>query len=268
LPSKLSIILVAYQSGEHLAHTLPVLKTLDESIECEIIVVNNFPEEDLGGLCKRFDAKLITPGENLGFGRGVNLGYSQSSGDIILVCNPDATPQTGAISIALNFLDKHDEAGIICPKLIYPDGSHQQSARRFYTWNAALYARSPFRNDDDPPGYFREYMMTDEDFSYTRDIDWAIGAAMFITRKLAEEMGGIIFDPRYFLYFEDVDLCYTCWRLGYSVVYLPDAVFVHHYERKSKKSPLSKANMHHLVSFVKFVAKHGGLPSRPESEAE
>ena len=260
---KLSIILVAYHSAKHLAITLPVLRSIDATIPREIIVVNNSPEENLTGICAEHDAKLLIPGTNLGFGRGVNFGYKQTSGDIILVCNPDAVPQVGAISSCVEYLEKHSEAGIISPKLIYPDGTHQQSARRFYSWKAALYARSPWRNDDNPPKYFREYMMTDEDFSKTRDIDWALGAALFIRRSLAERMGGRIFDPRYFLYFEDVDLCYTCWRMGFDVVYLPDAVFVHHYERRSKKSPLSRANMHHLVSFMKFVAKYGGLPSRP-----
>jgi N-acetylglucosaminyl-diphospho-decaprenol L-rhamnosyltransferase len=259
----LSIILVAYNSGGHLAESLPALNSIDVDHPREIIVVNNFPAEDLSSLCESHYAKLITPGGNIGFGRGVNLAYSQSTGDVILLCNPDAIPTEGAIESSLKYLDEHPDTGIVCPKLVYPDGATQESVRRFYDWRSALYARAPWRNDKNPPAYFRRYMMMDEDFSRTMDIDWAIGAAMFIRRELIAKMGSRIFDPRYFLYFEDVDLCLTCWRNGYKVIYLPEAVFVHHYERVSRKSPLSKANRHHMVSFLKFILKHGGLPRRP-----
>jgi hypothetical protein len=264
--NNLTVILVAYHSAHHLAESLPILRNIDHGVPREIIVVNNSPEEDLADICREHEAKLLVPGGNLGFGRGVNYGFRESSGDVILVCNPDAIPKEGALKGSYDFLVRNDNVGIVCPKLIYPDGTMQESVRRFYDWRSALYARSPLRNDKNPPEYFRRYMMLDEDFSSTCEIDWALGAVMFIRRELADKMDGKIFDPRYFLYFEDVDLCYTCWRLGYKVMYLPESVFVHHYERKSKKNPLSKANMHHLVSFVKFLFKHHGLPPRPEVE--
>lgn len=261
---KLTIILVAYHSAKHLAESLPVLSAIDPDIEREIIVVNNYHGEDLGDICNKFNVKLLIPGKNLGFGRGVNFGYKEAEGDVILVCNPDAVPREGAISASIGYLAMHTEAGIVCPKLVYPDGTLQDSARRFYDWKSALYARAPWRNDENPPEYFRRYMMMGEDFDSVLNIDWALGAALFIRRDLCEQMGARVFDPRYFLYFEDVDLCYTCWRSGYKVVYLPESVFVHHYERTSKKSPVSKANMRHMMSFFKFVAKHRGLPPRPE----
>ena len=262
---KLSIILVAYKSAHHLAESLPVLRDIDPDIEREIIVVNNYPDEDLGDLCKQHDAKLLIPGENIGFGRGVNFGYREATGDAILVCNPDAIPEAGGLSAPVGYLTLSAEAGIVCPKLVYPDGTLQDSARRFYDWKSALYARAPWRNDENPPEFFRRYMMMGENFDSIRDIDWALGAALFMRRTLCEKMGNRIFDPRYFLYFEDVDLCFTCWRMAYKVIYLPEAVFVHHYERVSRKSPLSKANMYHMSSFFKFIAKHRGLPPRPET---
>jgi N-acetylglucosaminyl-diphospho-decaprenol L-rhamnosyltransferase len=266
VPIDVTVILVAYNSGKHLAESLPALNCVDSDISREVIVVNNFPEEDLYQLCIENHAKLYTPGSNLGFGRGVNFGYKKSSGDVILICNPDAIPEEGAITAALKYLDEHPDTGIVCPRLVYPDRKRQASVRRFYDWGSALYARVPWRNDGNPPLYFRRYMMMDDDRSQTMEIDWAIGAAMFIRCELIEKMGKRIFDPRYFLYFEDVDLCFTCWRTGYKVIYLPKAVFVHHYDRKSRKSPLSKANWYHLVSFLKFVFKHGGLPRRPSSQ--
>jgi len=264
LTPKLTIILVAYRSAKHLAESLPVLSAIDPEIQREIIVVNNYPEEDLGDICGEFNAKLLIPGKNLGFGRGVNFGYIEAEGDVVLVCNPDAVPREGAISMSIGYLAMNADTGIVCPKLVYPDGTLQDSARRFYDWKSALYARVPWRNDENPPEYFRRYMMMGEDFNSVLNIDWALGAALFIRRDLCERMGARVFDPRYFLYFEDVDLCYTCWRLGYKVIYLPEAVFVHHYERTSKKSPVSKANMCHMMSFFKFAAKHRGLPPRPE----
>lgn len=98
--------------------------------------------------------------------------------------------------------------------------------------------------------------MKDWGHASIQEIDWALGACMLIREKA---VGAEIFDPRFFLYFEDVDLCFRLKKAGWKVMYHPEAIAIHHHRQKSRTSFFSRSNFAHLVSWIKFMAKHKSI---------
>ncbi|MBX3396122.1 MAG: glycosyltransferase [Phycisphaerae bacterium] len=265
------MLTVNYCSAQELRGLAASLRRHAGGLPIELIVTNNSPEqpvEPAGDL--RSDQQLtveILESENVGFGSGINLAYRKSRGDIIFIANPDVRVAENTLTRAESFLRTNDDVGVLMPRLRYPDGEIQPSIRRFYTWPVVLYARSPLRGIGPPPRFFREYLMEFADRDRQQDVDWGLGAAMFLRRAEIERLtansnapGRGPFDERFFLYFEDVDLCCRVWQKGRRVVYLPEIECVHDHRRSSRR-PLSRAGWHHFKSLIQFVAKYHGLPN-------
>lgn len=257
---RLSIIAVHYRQSELLERMLRSL--CGRGPFFEVIVVNVSPEVKpaIPQSCD-FPLKILTVA-NRGYADACNRGLGVARGEVIALCNADIEPAPGVLSRAMTYLDAHGDVGVIAPRLLNADGSSQHSARRFYTWPVALWARCPLRAILRAPGFFRRHFLEDEAGSGLREIDWAVGAALFVRRAaLAEESRAM--DSRYHLYMEDVDLCLGMWRRGWKVVQARDMHVYHRYQRRSRRL-MSLAAFHHVASFLKFVLKHHGLPERIE----
>jgi len=136
----------------------------------------------------------------------------------------------------------------------------QSHVRKFYTWQSAFYARWPFRKSPGPQ-FWQDYQMANRNPDEVTTVDWGLGGTLAVRKELLQN-DGKLFDERFFLYFEDVDLCYSAWKRGWQVIVHPDAVLIHEHKRESK-SLFSKTALYHLASFFKFFLKHLGLPKRP-----
>lgn len=255
----LSVLTVNYQSA---ADVLGLAESLaahrgDEAIE--LIVANHSPAEPV--VVPPFAAAWmqVFAHPNRGFAAGINAALARAIGDLVVVMNPDVRATAGALTAARRALEAQPDVGLLLPRLRYPDGRVQLSARRFYTWPVALWARSPLRMLGVEPAFFRAYRYEDCDLSRPTDVDWGMGAAMILRRC---DIGDTLFDERFFLYFEDVDLCYRTWLAGRRVRYQPDIEFVHAHRRASTRI-LSRHARHHLRSVVRFVYKYRGFPQRP-----
>lgn len=225
--------------------------------DIEVLVTNTSPDVELPLVtegCRVFKMK------NRGYAAGVNRALAVARGEVLVICNADIVIPPGVIEGAVEFLGRNEDVGVVAPRLVNADGSSQNSARRFYSWRAALWARCPLRKLLGPVASFRRYLMMDEAAEGPRDVDWAIGA-MFVVRRAALSNPDEVFDPRYCLYMEDVDLCLDMWRNGWRVVQLP-GLDVTHTHRRASGRVFSRAGLHHFASFLKFVLKHGGLPQR------
>lgn len=256
----LSILTVNYHNTADLARLARSIEAHRGNETVELVIANHAPED--APQLPRETAYPITVinQPNLGFAAGVNAAFAASRGETIFVANPDIQLQPNALTAARAYLDANLDVGLLLPRLHYPDGRIQQSVRRFYTWPAALYARSPFRLLSAKPRFFRDYLYEDLNTAAPVDVDWGIGGAMFLRR--ADVANKQIFDPRFFLYFEDVDLCLRIWQQGHRVVYHPHIELIHDHQRASAL-PFNRSAMHHFASFIRFVHKHGGLPQRP-----
>jgi N-acetylglucosaminyl-diphospho-decaprenol L-rhamnosyltransferase len=260
----ISVLCVNYHSASELADLAESLRLHSSGHDVELIVTNNSPSETLD-VSRAPDLRVtVLPSENVGFAAGINLALRRAVGDILFVANPDVRVMPGALDAAVRFLGRQRDVGIVLPLLRYPDGTLQQSVRRFYTWPVVFYARSPLRTLRWRPGFFRRYLCESLDRSGPTDVDWGLGGAMFLRR--ADLGDGPLFDERFFLYFEDVDVCLRIWRRGLRVVHCPEIECVHAHRRLSR-SPLTRAGLHHLRSLLRFIIKHRGLPQRPRGES-
>ena len=257
---QISVLTVNYESAADVRTLAASLMEHGDGLCVELIVANNSPAESLelpSG--DRLAIRVLDIGANVGYASGVNRALQHAGAPIVMVANPDVRVVGGTLTGAIGILQRTPDAGLLLPLLRYPDGSIQSSIRRFYTWPVILFARSPLRALTHEPPFFRRYLYSDLDRSRPADVDWGLGAAMFLRR---EEWGdGPLFDERFFMYFEDVDLCLRIWGGGRRVVYRPE-VECRHEHRRASGNPLSKAGWHHFRSLVRFVRKHGGLPQR------
>ena len=256
--SRLSVIIVNYHSGVILPECLDSLFKISPSLNFDVLVINNDAASDLAQAQKGHwpRTSFIQNQANLGFAAGVNIGISMSRGEFVLLINPDVIVQPGSVQGLLDTMGSHADAGIVMPQLRNPDGSLQYSCRRFYSYSTLLMRRVPFRWLYPTHPLIRKHLMLDWKHDSLATVDWGLGAAMLIRRSAIEDSG--LFDERFFLYFEDVDICLRMWRRGWRVLYDPSSTMIHHHRRDSAGPWLHPAKWHHFLSLVKFVSKHRG----------
>lgn len=262
----LSIIIVNYKSRAKLINCLDSIKDADlDGVENEIIVVDNDSGDDLNDLPARYARlKLIASSKNLGMGGGNNLGIRNSSGEAVLILNPDTIVHKAAIKTLLTYLKANPTVGLVGPKLLYPDNSLQPSCARFPIF-LMPFLRRTFLGD-----YFKNirdrFTMNDFDHNSIMAVDWLMGSCLMFRRTSQLASGQTfspLFDERYFMYFEDIDICRQIWTKGLSVVYDPEGIVIHDHQRQSAAYPwyfavfLSHLAWRHIDSWLKYFWKWG-----------
>ncbi len=199
----------------------------------EVIVVDNDSQDNSWHLLRKEFPGLILIGNpsNLGFGRAVNQGFRMARGKYIMILNPDVTLLPGSVEKAIHFMEEHPEVALLLPKLLNPDGTLQFSCRTFPNFPAFFYRRTPLGKFFPNHKIIREHLMLDWEHDEVREVDWGMGACMFLRREDLEDKN--IFDERFFLYFEDIDLCFRLKNEGRKVIYYPEATMVHAHARES-----------------------------------
>ena len=259
----ISVLTVNYRSADQLFGLSKSLRLHAGGLPVELVITNNSPAESLAGVGGPPLTVIHRDARNVGFAAGINVAYQASHGEVLMITNPDVRVTAGALCKAVDYLSAHPEVGVVLPLLLYPSGEVQLSVRRFYTWPVALYARCPLRAIGLRPGFFRRYLCEDLDRSRPTPVDWGLGGAMFLRRRDCDRAG--VFDERFFMYFEDVDLCYRMWRRGRPVMYCPHIECIHEH-RRSSRNPFTLHGWRHFRSLLHFVWKYRGFP-RPPSAA-
>lgn len=252
----ISIITVGMNHKEYLKAFYESLygKDMPHTLFETIYVDNCSVDGSVEWLQKKYpQVKIIVNKEPYGFGRNNNIGVKASNGDYIAIVNPDIEVQKGCIDLINDYARANNNEGVICPQLLNPDGSLQFSVRKFITLSMILRRWLSGENDNSNNSKVRKYLCKDLDFSETQEIDWAIGAALFMSKETYEVLGG--FDERYFLYVEDEDLCLRAWEKGIPVIYYPEAKLIHNHLRGS--THLSKKTLYHFKSLFTFFKLHG-----------
>jgi N-acetylglucosaminyl-diphospho-decaprenol L-rhamnosyltransferase len=221
------------------------------------VIVNNSGEaidDLLQGL--PWPARVLHPGRNLGYARGVNEGIRAAREEDLLILNPDVRALPGSIDALARAAREHPRAGLLAPKLLNPDGTLQLSARRFYNWRTLLLRRAPIPALNRTSRTVREHLMADWDHADTRPVDWVLGAALYVRRSAVRDVG--LMDERYFLYFEDVDWCRRMWRHGYEVIYCADSSMVHEHARASAQADPRSVRAH-AAGLLRFAEKWSAI---------
>ncbi|MDP3837225.1 MAG: glycosyltransferase family 2 protein [bacterium] len=263
----LSIIIVNYKSKDKLANCLRSLVSADLSgIEYETVIVENASGDDLSDLLSLYpQVRLINSPANLGMGGGNNIGIRETSGAYILVANPDIVFTPDSIKQIYEYIKVTPEAAIVGPKLLNPNGSLQYSCARFPNFFLPVLRRT--RLGRYLPSVIDHYLMKSTNHNEIKAVDWIMGAC-FVLRRDELFIEGKLFDERFFMYFEDVDLCRRARAAGKSTIYYPEAIVTHDHQRDSARLPWyhalvsDKLAKEHLKSWWKYFMKWG-LRSAP-----
>lgn len=259
----LSVVVVSHESANLLPDCLDSIRRTCSDLDCEVTLVDNRSEDGSADLVLRRypEVRVISPPERSGFARNVNLGLAVSTGECIMIANPDTRLLDGCPQSLLRFLKTHPRVGIAAPRLFNPDGSVQLSCRRFHTPAALLLRRGPWAKRFANADPVRRFMMADWDHATVADVDWLIGGCLVVRRDALEDVGPL--DERFFLYFEDVDWCMRMKMAGWRVCYVPHATAIHFHRQESAGSLLSPAARHHLRSLLRFLIKYRGRLAPP-----
>lgn len=196
------------------------------------------------------DVRLLTL-PNVGYGRGANAGFREARADVVVIANADTRFDPGAVDALAAALRADPDVGAVGPKVVYPDGRPQASARSFPSLrDAALHALLGLWWPSNPAT--RRYRMLDADPDVGRDVDWLSGCAFAVRRDAFEDVGG--FDEGYFMYVEDVDLGLRLRRAGWRVRYVPAAVVEHRVGASTSRRP-ARMVVEHARSLDRFYAR-------------
>lgn len=251
----LSITICSWNTREDLRACLASLERVRDEAQFGVIVVDNASADGSADMtAQEFPwVRLIRSETNLGFTKGHNLAMKEANGRILMPLNSDTIVHDGALAKIVAFMGEHLDVGVLGPKLLNPDGSLQFSCRRFPTPMAALFRNTPLGKLFPNNRYAREYLMQEWPHDEPREVDWVSGAAMCIRREAYEQLGG--FDETFFMFLEDVDVCYRAWQLGYKVMYFPDAVITHAIGKSTDKAANRMIRQFHKSMYL-FYRKH------------
>ena len=182
----------------------------------------------------------------------MNKGVAATSAPYVVVANPDTEPHPDAVAHLRAFAETHPRAGIIGPKLVFPDGQPQSSRRRFPTVSGTIVRRTPLRRL--LSGTQRAHYGLDEHPSGPTEADWLLGAFLLLRREMLDELGG--FDEGFRLYGEDIDLAYRAARAGWERWYVPEAVVRHAHQAVTDRRFLTRRTLWHWRGILRFVRKH------------
>ena len=223
-PPDVSVIVVNYNTARLLPEMRAALERSRGRLRLQLIVVDNASRDDSAALLRREfgDAQLIFNETNVGFGRANNQGFALAKGRYVLLLNTDAFVAPDTLGKTIDYMDSHPDCGVLGVRLVGSDGELQPSCRYFPgPWNVFL-ARAGLAR------FFPPARMVDDmswDHASIRECDWVVGCYYLVRREVVESVG--LFDPRYFLYCEEVDHCRAVKRAGWKVVFFPHTSVVH-----------------------------------------
>jgi N-acetylglucosaminyl-diphospho-decaprenol L-rhamnosyltransferase len=245
---KVSAVVISHGHTGELQHSLPALAPQVD----ELLLIANIP----GSVPRDLPAgvRVLENERPLSFAANANAGTANTQHELVLIANPDAIPDTGAVGILREFVEAHPRCGVAGPKMLYSDGSWQASRRGFPTVGATLVRRTPLRLLFPPLRWQRRHYLLDERPDEPAPADTMLGAFLLMRRTMLDEIGG--WDPGYRMYCEDIDLNYRAARAGWERWYVPAAVVRHEYAAVIDKRFLTRHTLWHARAMLRFLRKH------------
>lgn len=260
---KLSIIILNYKTPELSLQCIRSIQENAPDVLHEILLVDNSPGHTLGKFNDLSGINVLPTTHNGGFAYGNNIGIRESTGEYILLLNPDIIVQRDAITTLLHFLETHQDVGMVAPRLTRPDGSLQLSCSRFPDWKMPFIRRTPVGRTPFGKKYEYWYGLHDWNHKTEKDIDWVVGAAMMVRRRAIDDAG--LLDEHFFMYVEDIDWCRRFWEKNWRVAYVPQASMIHVHTRASARRNsligiFDYPTRLHIKSFLYYIRKYTGKP--------
>jgi GT2 family glycosyltransferase len=216
----------------------------------ELIVVANLP----GAHEAPAGVRMVESDRPVGFGANANRGVRATTGELVVIANPDTVAADGAVAHLRSFAAGRERCGIAGPQLRYPDGRWQPSRRRFPTVGGTLVRRTPLRYVLRPFERQTSHYLLDERPEEPVQAEWLLGAFWLVRRTMFESLGG--FDEHFRLYGEDIELCYRAAKAGWERWYVPQALVTHDYAAVIDRRLLTRRTLWHWRGMLRFVRKH------------
>ena len=247
---ELAAVIVNYNAGPELASALQSIADEMGSRGWEAVVVDNASIDGSSDLTSVFapHARVVRNAVNVGFGRGINQGVAASTAPFILIMNPDCRLEHGALATMRAELEGRQRCAIVGPRVLDPDGSEQGSARGDPDMLTGLFGRTGLLRNLLPSSSVSRRNVVSNGESAT--VDWVSGACMLVRRAAFDEVGG--FDARYFLYWEDADLCRRLRACGHEIRYVPAATAVHRVGHSSKTAHAASIKAFHESAYLYY----------------
>ena len=250
-------VLVNYNAGPELRRALQSVADEMTGHAWEAVVVDNASEDGSAAIAEEFtpQARLVRNADNVGFGRGINQGVAASSAPLILIMNPDCRLVAGAVASMRAELEAHPSCALVGPRVLDPDGAVQGSARGDPDMLTGLFGRTGRLRGLLPSlPVARRNVVTGSGIANGEPsvtVDWVSGACMLVRRAAFDALGG--FDERYFMYWEDADLCRRLRARSYQVRYVPGATAVHRVGHSSRTARAAAVRAFHTSAYLYYT---------------
>jgi GT2 family glycosyltransferase len=248
----IAVCIINYNTSDLLRECLHSI--LVQNVD-EILVVDNASADCSVEMMKaEFPSiPLMALGKNLGFGAASNRGVKACCSEQIVLLNADTRMKTGSVQALRNYLEDHPQAAVIGPRILNPDSTLQTSCFHFPTpLHIFLYISGLYQWIPRLPVLKQRTLqkMTSES---ARPVPWILGAALAFRRETFEALGG--FDENFFMYFEEVDLCYRLFSQGKQIHFVPEAEIIH-LGGGSTTQTRASSYIQFFASLARFYRKH------------
>ena len=223
-PPDVTAVIVNYNTRDLLRPCIDALRASAVGMRLQTVIVDNASRDESAALLRAeyADCELLFNTENVGFGRANNQALALARGKYLLLLNTDAFVAPDSLERCMRYMDENPRCGLLGVRLEGRDGELQPSCRYFPTpWSEFLLTTGLSR-------WFPRAQMVDDlawDHATVRECDWVPGCYYLVRRSVVDEVG--LFDPRFFLYYEEVDHCRAVKAAGWRVVFYPDTTVVH-----------------------------------------
>ncbi|MBI3048982.1 MAG: glycosyltransferase family 2 protein [Acidobacteria bacterium] len=261
-----SAIVVNYNAGMEIRRALQSIAGEFGPADWEAVVVDNASCDGSGDIAGEFGprVRLLRNERNVGFARGVNQGLAATSGPLVLIMNPDCRLIEGAFASLRRELERSETCAMTGPRILDPDGSEQGNARGDPDMFTGLFGRTTLLRRALPGlPVSRRNVISDAAVRKGKTsvkVDWLSGACILARRASLHAVHG--FDERYFLYWEDADLCRRLRSQGFEVRYVPGATAVHRVGQSSRNARAAAIRAFHESAYL-YYATHVAAHSWP-----
>lgn len=250
---KLSIIVVSWNTRDMLANCLASVYEHPPTDSFELLLVDNASSDGSADMVRQQfpQVRLIASPVNVGFAEGNNLAVPLCTGAYILLLNPDTVVKPNALQAMIDFLDSHPAAGAAGSMLLNPDETLQPSCHPAPKLSRELWRL--FHLDRVYP--YGRYHMHTWDITQPREVDVIQGASLMVRHKILDQIGFL--DGDYFIYSEEVDLCYRLQKAGWQLYWVPDSQVIH-YGGQSTRQVATEMFLQLYLGKLKYFRKHYG----------
>lgn len=244
---RLSIIITNWNTQELVRAALESIIAHPPGVSYEIIVVDNGSEDGSPAMIAQTfpSVRLLRNDQNVGYARANNQGVVVAKGEVLLLLGSDVVIVDGSLQKLFDYLVSHPDVGAVSCRLLNPDRTVQQSCRRFPTLTDAMLTYLSLHE------LAPSYNIRGFDFSRTQEVDQPAATCLMIRKPIVDRIG--LFDERYTILYNDVDLCKRVHAAGWKIVYLADAEIIHHGSQSTDRAtPAVRLEMYRNILVYYF----------------